>query len=426
MNRNQDDTLAKPSKTHFRWFIISLLFIITGVNYLDRSSIAYAIDEIAAEFHFTNDQIGFILGAFGVGYVVTTFLGGIAVDKIGAKRVLTLSMLLWGVTSLITSLANGFFLVFIARVLLGFAEGPGFPVLSRAISDWLPETERNRALAYALIAVPLSLAIGGPISSFMVTNLTWRGTYVALAILAVIWIPLWLRWFQDSPAHSPFVNEPELAYIERNPLIASKITPTENPWRVIILNRTLLINNWAFFVFGYYLFFFMTWLPTYLSNVYKLDLTQIGLYSVAPWLAGAILMWGMGYLSDALFKRYHSLRLSRSLPISITQLLSASCIIPIILVHNIDMAMIFITLAVGLILSANASYFAVVIDLAKERTGTAIGIMDAIFAISGIAAPTLTGVFLTLTGRYEAGFILLAFLGLSSSLLVFFFHNRET
>lgn len=87
--------------------------------------------------------------------------------------------------------------------------------------------------------------------------------------------------------------------------------------------------------------------------------------------------------------------------------------------------MVFITLAVGLILSANASYFAVVIDVAKERAGTALGIMDATFAISGIVAPSLTGIVLTITGHYEAGFILLAILGISSSLLVLFFHNRD-
>ncbi len=419
------DSSTKLQKTNFRWVIVCLLFIITGVNYLDRTSIAYAIGDIATEFGFNNEQIGFILGAFGAGYVVTTFLGGIAADKLGAKRVLTLSILLWGATSLITSMANGFFIVFITRVLLGLAEGPGFPVMTRGISDWLPDKERNRALSYALVAVPVSLAIGGPISSLLVTHLTWRGAYVALAVLAIIWIPLWLHWFQNSPANSRHVNEQEINYIESHSTIESKLKSEQSPWKVILLNKTLLVNNWAFFVFGYYLFFFMTWLPTYLKNVYKLDLTQIGLYSIAPWLAGALMMWGMGQVMDSIFKQTHSLRLSRSVLIFITQLLSACCIIPVIMFHNIYVALGFITLAVGIILSANASYFAVVIDIAKERSGTALGFMDAIFAISGIIAPSLTGIVLTMTGKYEAGFILLTILGISSSLLVLLLHNRD-
>lgn len=412
------------NKTNFRWTIVALLFVINAVNYLDRSSIAYAIDKMTIDFAFNDDQIGLILGAFGIGYVVTTFLGGIAADKLGAKRVLTLAMILWGITSLLTSFANGFFLVFIARVLLGIAEGPGFPVMTRAISDWLPERERNRALSMALIAVPLSLAIGGPISALLIETLTWRGAYIVLAILAGIWIPFWLYLFKDSPKDARQVNVQELAYIQEQTVIESQLSSKSNPWKVLFFNKTLIVNNWAFFVFGYYLFFFMNWLPTYLKSIYDLDLTQIGFYTMMPWLTAAVMMWGLGTFADHIFKKNHNLRLSRSYPIWITQLLSAACMIPVILFHNLYVALIFISLAVGLIMSANASYFAVVIDTARERSGTALGIMDAIFAISGIIAPTLTGFVLTLTGHYEAAFVLLAVLGGSSALLIFLVHNR--
>jgi sugar phosphate permease len=72
------------NNSHFRWVIIFLLFAITIINYIDRASISYAIWKIAPLFHLNNGQIGLILGAFGIGYVVTTFLGGIAVDLYGS------------------------------------------------------------------------------------------------------------------------------------------------------------------------------------------------------------------------------------------------------------------------------------------------------------------------------------------------------
>jgi MFS transporter, ACS family, aldohexuronate transporter len=412
------------NKTHFRWVVVGLLFLINGVNYLDRSSIAYAIGKMTTEFGFNDDQIGMILGAFGIGYVITTLIGGIMADKFGAKRVLTLSIVLWGITSLLTSFANGFFVVFIARVLLGLAEGPGFPVMTRAISDWLPENERNRALCLGLVAVPLSLAIGGPVLSQLITWFTWRGAYVCLAILAILWVPLWQYLFKDSPNDAKQVNEQELAYIQSQAMIKSQLAGKKHPWKFMLLNKTLLVNNWAFFVFGYYLFFFMTWLPSYLKSTYQLDLTQVGYYSMAPWLMAALMMWTVAKLADYLFKKYSSLRLSRTYPICISQLLSASCIIPVMLFHNIYVAMGFISLAVGLIMSANTAYFAVVIDVAKERSGSAMGVMDAIFALSGIVAPSITGLVLTITGHYEAAFILMAILGVSSALLVWLFHNK--
>lgn len=74
-------------------------------------------------------------------------------------------------------------------------------------------------------------------------------------------------------------------------------------------------------------------------------------------------------------------------------------------------------------MSANASYYAINIDLAKESAGTALGIMDAVFAIAGFLAPTITGYSILLTGHFEAAFYLMAGLALSSSLITLLVHN---
>jgi nitrate/nitrite transporter NarK len=95
-------------------------------------------------------------------------------------------------------------------------------------------------------------------------------------------------------------------------------------------------------------------------------------------------------------------------------------------VNDLMYAMIFISLAIGFAMSANASYYAVNIDLAKERAGTALGIMDAVFAIAGFLAPTITGFSISLTGHFEAAFYLMAVLALSSSFVTFFVHNKIT
>ena len=413
------------NRSNFRWVIVTLLFLINFINYVDRASIAYAIDTIALEFHLTEWQIGLVLGAFGVGYVVTTFLGGIAADKFGAKLTLTVSIFFWGIGSLCTGVAVGFVMVFLSRIILGLAEGPNFPAMTRAISDWLSEKERNRALSFALISVPVALALGGPIMSHLIVSFSWRGAYYFLTGLALIWIPIWWWLFQDKPEDSPYVNQMELTYLKEEVISKSNDTPEKITWGFLFFNKTLLVNNWSFFVFGYYLFFFMTWLPRYLNQVYHLNLTQIGFYSIAPWLFAAILMWGVGVLSDYIFKKTNSLRLSRSYPILITQFLSAICVIPILLTHDIFYAMLFISLAVGFAMSANASYYAVNIDIAKERAGSALGIMDALFAIAGFLAPTITGAIISLTGRFEAAFFLLIALALSSALLTLLFHNKR-
>lgn len=415
----------KQNRSNFRWVIVTILFLITFINYVDRASFSYAIDSIAKEFSLTDPEIGLALGIFGIGYVITTFLGGIAADKFGAKRTLAISILFWSIASLLTGMATGFFMLLLSRVILGIAEGPNFPALTRAISDWLSETERNRALAMALISVPVSLALSGPIVSQLILHLSWRGAYYFLALLAILWLPLWYWLFKDNPKDSPYINQAELSYLNEQ-TVTNAQAPSKITWKFLFLNKTLAANNWAFFVFGYYLFFFMTWLPRYLNLKYHLDLKQIGLYSIAPWLLGALMMWGVGTLSDYIFKKTSSLRLSRSYPIFISQLLAALCIIPIFSTHNIFIALIFISLAVGFVLSANASYYAVNIDIAKEWAGSALGIMDAIFAIAGFLAPTLTGVIISIAGRFEAAFLLLVILALSSAIITVIYHNKES
>ncbi|MGA9852443.1 MAG: MFS transporter [Gammaproteobacteria bacterium] len=424
--------------TRFRWIIIALIFFITTVNYIDRSAISYGIGDIARDLNFSrHDQdllSGFILSAFSIGYMLTTFFGGIFADRHGARITLFWAALVWSIAIGLTGLAVSFVMLACARVLLGLAEGPNFPSMNRAVADWLSSRERAIALSNSLVAVPLALAIGAPIVTQLIIHVGWRGMFIVLMLLGVIWLPLWWFLFRDFPKHSRFVNEAELEHI-RDGKRMDRIGEAEalhnrrrhmrGMWKFLLSNPTLLANDWSFFVFGYYLFFFMTWLPTYLEKAYQLDLKQVGLFAIAPWLVAAILLWGFGYLSDALLRKTGSLRISRSHPIWISQLLAGLCILPVIFVHDLSVMLIFISLAVGLSMSANAAFYAINVDVAKERAGTALGVMDTFFAISGLVAPLVTGWLVGMIHSFNNAFWLMALLALSSVIVVILFHHPD-
>ena len=118
-------------------------------------------------------------------------------------------------------------------------------------------------------------------------------------------------------------------------------------------------------------------------------------------------------------------RASRTHLIWISQLCAGLCIIPIVLTHNLTIAIVFISLAVGFILSANGAYYAVNIDVAKERCGTALGVMDSCFALAGFVAPVITGFSVNYTQNFNAAFIVLTVLALSSVILVLCFHRPK-
>jgi MFS family permease len=411
---------------------VFLLFAITVVNYIDRAAISYAIPQIQRDLHLSQADTGIVLGAFGLGYAITTLFGGFAVDRYGARIVLTVAAVLWSLSIGATALATGVSVLYAARVLLGVSEGPNFPALTGAVSHWLSPHERATALGNALLAVPLALAVGGPIVTQLLGWLDWRLTFAALFILSAAWVPLWHFAFRDDPADSRNVDPVEFAHIRESDPAVSAAPPTLlRSWpklgelKALLTNRTLLANYWAFFVFGYFLFFFMTWLPSYLAREYGLNLQTVGGFTVLPWLAAALLLWLFGRWSDRLLATTGRLRMARSWLIAGSQLVAAIAVVPVALTNDLTVAILGITVAVAASMGANAAYYAVNVDIVPQRAATALGLMDFAFAIAGFLAPTLTGWVLHLRGSFADGFLLMAALALSSVLVVILFHHPD-
>ena len=417
--------------TRFRWFVVFLLFSITAVNYVDRAAIAYALPQMQKALDLSLAQSGAVLGAFGLGYALTTLLGGVAVDRYGARLVLTVAALLWSLSIGLTGLASGLAMLYAARVLLGVSEGPNFPALTGAVTPWLPPRERATALGNALVAVPVALAVGGPLVTHLLAWLDWRATFGVLFALSALWVPLWFFLFRDTPEQSRFVGREELALIRSTDGAASTAPAARHAWPGaaelgrLLGNRTLLANTWAFFVFGYFVFFFMSWLPSYLHHRYELDLKSVGLFTVLPWLTAAIALWAMSRWSDRLATRTGNMRLARSSLIAGSQLVAAIAVVPVALTGNLAVAIIGITVAVAASMGANAAYYAVNVDIAPGRAATALGIMDFAFAVAGFAAPVVTGWVLHLRGSFQDAFLLMAGLALSSVVVVALFHHPD-
>ncbi len=409
-----------PIKTHYlRWLIIALLFFISAVNYIDRSAIAYALPEISQTLHLNRIDDGYILGVFGIGYALTTLLGGVWSDRYGAKKVLLFATLAWSVATAMIGLVNTATALIIARFCLGLAEGPNFPALTRAITNWLAPEQRARALSFTLIAVPVSLALGAFLVSNLIYYFSWRYTFFVLSLLGLIWLPLWLIFFKNKPDDS-FVSQNSQLKPE---IDNEKISFKWATWKMLLTQPTLLTNYYAYFVFGYYLFFFMGWLPNYLNSQYHLNIQKIGLFSLMPWLLAAVLMACVGFLSDYLLKKTGNLRFARSHLIWISQALAALMIIPVVMVHNLTVAAVFISLAVAFNMSANGLYYAVNMDVTRQYAATALGIMVSVSAVSSFLSPAFTGYIVEATHNYDIAFGILVLLGLSSAFLVMRYHH---
>ncbi|MBY0358108.1 MAG: MFS transporter [Candidatus Obscuribacterales bacterium] len=428
--------LARPQgRTNYRWVVIALSFIIIIINYMDRTAISYAVAPIQKEFGLNNTDYGMIAAAFGIGYTIMTLGGGIIVDLWGARKVWAGSAIAWSLCTGLLGAASGFQVLALLRVMLGITEGPCFPAMTRAVTDWLPMSERARSTAISLAAVPLASAIGAPFISHLIIQHGWRTMFVILASLGVVWAVVWWKMFRDYPQNSVHVSNAELELIHEGQEIKHGASDAElrkhhlaagkTTWKFILFNPSLMSNNFAFFSFGYLLFFATTWLPAFLEQTYHLKVKEVGIYCIAPWLTAAVFLTAAGFLSDWLWKKTGSIRIARSHMIWICQLLSACCFIPVTMSESLPLAITFISLGLAFGLMPNAAFYALNSDLAKDRAGTSLGLMDCFLAAAGVLAPFLTGWTSTLTGNFNSAILLMAGLTISSSICVIIFQHPD-
>lgn len=412
----------QESKTHFRWIVVGLVTIITIINYLDRSAIAYAIHLIQQEFGFNNTQFGMIGSAFAIGYIFSTFFGGILVDCFGTRYVWPIAVLIWSLSLILLSQASTLISFLILRVFLGIGEGPHFPAITRTLTDWLPVKERARAMGLDLVGVPLASLIGAPLISSLIVSFGWKITFLILGSLGIVWAIVWILFFRNKPQECSWIPTEECHYIQQDEKLNSIPKETTSlSWKKMLLNRSLLINNLAFFSFGYVVFFAITWFPGYLGKTYQLDLQKIGLLLIAPWAVASLFILIGGFLSDWIWKHTKSLRFSRSYLIGISQLLSALFFVPLLFSHDIRWALFFLSLGTGFAFLPNAPFFALNADLSKQYAGTSQGVMTVFLAFSGILAPFLTGLLTDLTGNFQAAIFLMLSFSIFSALGILFF-----
>jgi len=410
--------------TRYRWVVTCLIFFITLVNFVDRSAISFVIEPLKREFNFTDTQFGMILSAFGVGYVLLTAFGGWMVDVLGARIVWPLAAIGWSLCVGFLGFAESFMGFIALRLLLGITEGPHFPAMSSSVSNWLPPSERARALSLGLVAIPISSVVGSPLASFLVADYGWRTMFFAISSVGIIWAVVWYFAFRNRPEESKYVNEAELKVINTKDAIESKNKEPVD-WRFILTHPALIANNIAYFAYGYMLFFATLWLPGYFLSQHGLNLKSVGLFLIIPWFVAAVFLKTGGVISDWLYRKTGSSRLSRSHMIWSSQLLSAFFFLLLGFTESLGFSILFLSLGLGFGQLPQPAFFSVNIDVAGNRAGSAQGVTSSCLSLAGILAPFITGWLIDYTGSYKAAFLLLAALTSVAVLVVILFHHPD-
>jgi ACS family hexuronate transporter-like MFS transporter len=251
-----------------RWWICTLLFLATLINYLDRQTFAVATPAIVEEFGLSNDDIANINIAFTSAYMVGQLVTGRFMDVLGTRMGFLLIMVFWSVSGILCSTARGIGSLSLFRFFLGLGEAGNWPASVKAISEWFPARERGLGVAYFSGG---GSGLGAMIAPLVIAQLIlwtdWRWSFVIIGVLGFLWVPLWL-WFYRSPDQHWLMRKDELAELRKEQSEEGGAGKGEKQgifagWGTVLRYRQVWGVAAVRFFSDSILWFYLAWLPKY-------------------------------------------------------------------------------------------------------------------------------------------------------------------
>ena len=381
--------------------VLGLLCLMYLITYVDRVNIATAADSIRRELRLTNTQLGLLQSAFGYPYLLCQIFGGWIGDRFGPRRTLFLCGLIWAAATILTGLAGGLATLFMCRLLVGVGEGATFPVATRAMQNWTAVGRRGFAQGLTHASARLGNALTPPIVAWLIALVAWRGSFVALGCVSLVWVAVWFWYFRDNPSDHASVSRADLEALPNHGVPEHRERPRV-PWPA--LTRRIAPVTIVYFCYGWTLWLYLTWLPLYFLHEYQYDLRKSALFTSAVFFAGVVGDYLGGVISDRVLHQTGDLQKARRNVVMFGFTGSFVCLLPIFMTHDL----------VTIILALGAAFFfaelvigpmwSIPMDIAGTFSGTAAGMMNTGSALAAILSPVAFGVIIDRTGNWQLPF----------------------
>jgi MFS family permease len=380
--------------------VLAMLCVMYFITYIDRVNIGTAASEIQKELSLSNIQLGLVFSAFAYPYLLFQVIGGWVGDRFGPRKTLFWCGMLWALSTIATGFVHSLSMLFAARFALGFGEGATFPTATRAMQYWTPATSRGFAQGLTHAFARLGNAITPPMVAVLIGWFTWRGSFVALGLVSLVWGVAWVLYFRNEPRNHRHITQAELATLPPQP----NDTRPPVPWGPLL--RRMWPVTLTYFCYGWTLWLYLNWLPLFFKNNYDLDLKKSALFASGVFFAGVIGDSLGGILSDAIHKRTGKVRLAR-LSVTVAGFTGAfASLLPILYVH--DMNVVALCLSSGFFFAeiTIGPMWSVPMDIAPQYSGTASGIMNTGSAFAAIVSPLVAGIVIDVTGNWYLPFLM--------------------
>jgi MFS transporter, ACS family, D-galactonate transporter len=373
-----------------RWSLVCLLSIGLAIAYAHRTNISFATaaPEFVAYFRLSDPDRGLLNSAFFWTYGLLQIPAGFLVDRFGPKWPLSAGVLVWCLFSAACGLAHGLWMLLGLRMLLGLGEAAITPAGLRWIRDHIEEPRRGMATGVFFAGSKYGPAVAAPIAAWLIRQRGWRSMFIDQGLAGLIFLVPWIllagsgRPAAASSLAATKQAEPPFARVFRMPLM----------WGTLI----------GTFAYNYFVFYALSWLPSYFVEQRHVPLTSSGLYSAFSYGGMAAIAILGGLAADWRIARGAG-ALSTRRAFTIAGLLIASTEVFGAFASTLNGALFFSILSMAGLGLATANYWSLTqTAMPHALAGRVAGAQNMALTVAGIVAPILTGWLLKWSGGYTA------------------------
>ncbi|MDR3412846.1 MAG: MFS transporter [Formivibrio sp.] len=364
---------ADPTEWRFPWFLCSMLFAATALSLLDRQVFSMLAPRIMTEFGISNTVYSHVVFAFQLSYTAMFALGGYVLDRVGTRRGLALSLGLWSLASAAHAFVHGALGLGSARFVMGLGEGAVFPAATKGATELAPPSRRTFAIGFANGGSALGAVVAPPLTAILAMHFGWRGAFVCTGLLGGIWLTLWLM-----ARYKPHAAKPKLA-------------PKPVAWKSLLQDVRLRKILFARFLFDPVFYFYMFWIPQFLTRERHLSLQQIGSLIWIPFLVLGFSQVFGGRLADGLVN-------ARTSPVESKRLLLtiAALVTPVSWVVSLSTNTAWAIALMSVLMLAHGvwitNYLGLLSDLfERDAIATIVGLTGTAGGIGGMLSTLLIG-----------------------------------
>lgn len=282
-----------------RWLMISLVFLATVVNYLDRQTLSVLAPVLREEFGMSNVVYSRVVSAFMVAYTIMNGVSGPLIDKLGTRLGYALCVGWWSLSAMAHALATNAFSLGVCRFLLGMGEAGNWPAGVRVVAEWFPVQERAFASGIFNSGSSIGALIATPAVAFLTLAFGWRAAFLMVGLTGVVWLLVWWPVYRVPPHDAAAPRPPRIPVKE---LLSTRFV------RAFTVSKMFLDPVWYFYIF---------WFPEYLKSARQFDLASIGKYGWIPFLAADLGNLAGGWFCGRLLRAGWSVDRARKVSLSV-------------------------------------------------------------------------------------------------------------